>query len=76
MPWTQLEAAMARLLAQTTTSAMGVPTVYLFGAAPVVAGGGSPAGRPRLPVGLMLSLLYLVVPEEPRKRIRHSVRAL
>lgn len=59
MPWAQLEAAMAPLLARTTTSAEGVPTIDLFGAAPVVAGGPSPAGRPRLPVRLMLSLLYL-----------------
>ena len=62
MPWAQLEAAMAPLLARTTTSAEGVPTIDLFGAAPVVAGGPSPAGRPRLPVRLMLSLLYLVGP--------------
>jgi transposase, IS5 family len=59
MPWAQLEAAMAPLLARTTTSAEGVPTIDLFGAAPVLAGGPSPAGRPRLPVRLMLSLLYL-----------------
>ena len=40
MPWAQLEAAMAPLLARTTTSAEGVPTIDLFGAAPVVAGFG------------------------------------
>ncbi len=59
MPWVQLEVAMAPLLARTTTSADGVPKIDLFGAAPMVAVSPSPAGRPRLPVRLMLSLLYL-----------------
>ena len=59
MPWPQLEAAMAPLLKRSTTSAEGVPVVDLFGAVPVMAGAPSPAGRPRLPARLMLSLLYL-----------------
>ena len=59
MPWAQLEAAMAPLLVRATMSAEDVPSIDLFGVKPFVAGGPSPAGRPRLPVRLMLSLLYL-----------------
>jgi transposase, IS5 family len=59
IPWVRLEVAMTPLLARTTTSAEDVPTIDLFGAAPLVADSPSPAGRPRLPVRWMLSLLYL-----------------
>ena len=55
MPWAQLEVAMAPLLARTTTSADGVPSVDLFGIKLVLAGSPSPAGRSRLPVRLTLS---------------------
>ncbi|WP_260473676.1 IS5 family transposase [Pseudomonas aeruginosa] len=59
LPWAQLEAAMTPLLARPSVSRDGLAVVDLFGERPLIAGGPSPAGRPRLPVRLMLSLLYL-----------------
>ena len=59
LPWAQLEAAMKPLLARPSAARGGSPAIDLFGETPVIAGGPSAAGRPRLPVRLMLSLLYL-----------------
>ena len=59
LPWAQLEAAMKPLLARPNAARGGSPAIDLFGETPVIAGGPSAAGRPRLPVRLMLSLLYL-----------------
>jgi IS5 family transposase len=60
MPWAQLEAALLPLLRRGTASGGVSASEDLFGPVPVVAGGPVGAGgRPRLPVRLMLSLLYL-----------------
>lgn len=59
LPWAQLEAAMAPLLSRPSPVRDGCPVIDLFGEMPVITSGPSPAGRPRLPVRLMLSLLYL-----------------
>lgn len=61
LPWAQIETALAPLL-QKAAREREVPSgIDLFGPSggTVVAAGVSPAGRPRLPVRLMCSLLYL-----------------
>lgn len=60
MPWGQIEAALAPLLAHKNRIGQEVAGSDLFGPTLVVAGVGvSPAGRPRLGIRLMASLLYL-----------------
>lgn len=60
MPWAQIEAAVAPLLAHKDRAGRKVEGADLFGPTLAVAGAGvSNAGRPRLPVRLMVSLLYL-----------------
>lgn len=60
MPWSQLEAALAPLLAHRDRAGHFEEAADLFGASlQVAAAGVSPAGRPRLPTRLMASLLYL-----------------
>jgi IS5 family transposase len=60
LPWTSIEAALAPRLAHQAKPAKRVAGVDLAGAFEGEFGGGiSPAGRPRLPVRLMVSLLYL-----------------
>ena len=59
LPWTELEAALAPVFARKPKQPVADGSVDLFG--PVPAGGAyvSNAGRPRLPLRLMISLLYL-----------------
>ena len=60
LPWASIEAAVAPKLAHQVKPAKRVAGVDLAGAFDGEFGGGiSPAGRPRLPIRLMVSLLYL-----------------
>jgi IS5 family transposase len=60
LPWAQLEAAIAAKFARRERVGAVVEEVDLFGPAQTRVGAGvSPAGRPRLPLRLMISLLYL-----------------
>lgn len=60
MPWAQIEAALEPLFARKARSGKLMADADLFGTTAYVAAGGvSRAGRPRLPIRLMVSLLYL-----------------
>ena len=60
MPWDAIEASLAPLLAHKDRAGRKVEGADLFGPTLQVAGAGvSNAGRPRLPIRLMVSLLYL-----------------
>ena len=60
LPWEQIEAALAPMFAHADRAGVASAEVDLFGPGVVVAGAGrSNAGRPRLPIRLMTSLLYL-----------------
>jgi hypothetical protein len=60
LPWSVIEAAVAPKLALQALPAKRVRGEDLLGACDVEFGGGlSPAGRPRLPIRLMASLLHL-----------------
>jgi len=60
MPWDHIEASVAPFLKRKPRMGRFSPVTDLFGTTAQVAGVGvSPAGRPRLPIRLMVSLLYL-----------------
>ena len=60
LPWASIEASLAPKLAHQARAAKRVIGEDLAGGFDGEFGGGiSPAGRPRLPVRLMVSLLYL-----------------
>src|SRR5574337_216140 len=60
MPWAQIEAALAPAFTRSERPGREVEVEDLFGTAVLTVGGGvSPAGRERLPIRLMASLLYL-----------------
>jgi IS5 family transposase len=60
LPWDRIEAALAPKFARRERPAQGERVDDLFGQREVKRGGGvSNAGRPRLPIRLMASLLYL-----------------
>ena len=60
MPWAAIEASLAPLLAHKDRSGRLVEDADLFGPTAQLAGAGlSNAGRPRLPLRLMVALLYL-----------------
>lgn len=60
MPWQEIEASIAHAFAKKVRAGKKIEDEDLFGAVSgVVVGGVSPAGRPRLPLRLMISLLYL-----------------
>jgi transposase, IS5 family len=60
MPWSEIEAALAPALAHKDRSGHVVPGADLFGPTTQLAGAGqSNSGRPRLPLRLMVALLYL-----------------
>jgi transposase, IS5 family len=60
MPWTEIEASLAPVLAHKDRSGRVVRDADLFGPTAQLAGAGlSNAGRPRLPLRLMVALLYL-----------------
>jgi IS5 family transposase len=60
MPWADIEASIAGCFAHENRSGKTVKESDLFGPTVAVVGAGvSNAGRPRLPIRLMVSLLYL-----------------
>lgn len=60
MPWGEIEASLAPLLAHKNRAGQVVEGEDLFGATVELVGAGvSNRGRPRLPIRLMVSLLYL-----------------
>jgi len=60
LPWPQIEAALAAVFERKNRQGKVMEIDDLFGTTLVIAGGGvSAAGRPRLPIRLMASLLYL-----------------
>ncbi|WP_323012059.1 IS5 family transposase [Castellaniella sp.] len=60
IPWQELEASVAHRFARQVRTGKKVSDVDLFGPSVAVVGGAiSNAGRPRLPMRLMISLLYL-----------------
>jgi len=60
MPWNSIEAALAPVLARKAKDGRNTVGEDLFGPTLAVAGAGiSAAGRPRLPIRLMVGLLYL-----------------
>jgi len=60
MPWTQIEAALAPALAHRDRQGNVIEGADLFGPTVQLAGAGvSPRGRKRLPIRLMVCLLYL-----------------
>ena len=60
MPWQEIEDSVAHLFARRVRSGKTMVDVDLFGStASLVGAGVSKAGRPRLPLRLMISLLYL-----------------
>ncbi len=60
MPWQEIEASLAGVIARKVKAGRKVEDIDLFGPVVKVSGGGvSNAGRPRLPMRLMVSLLYL-----------------
>jgi IS5 family transposase len=60
MPWADIEAALTPVFAHCDRKGRTVEGADLFGPTLAVAGGGvSNAGRPRLPIRLMVALLYL-----------------
>jgi IS5 family transposase len=60
MPWAQIEAALAPAFAHKDRKGRVVQNTDMFGPTLSVAGAGmSAAGRPRLPIRLMVSLMYL-----------------
>lgn len=60
MPWQEIEASLAHNFARKVKAGKTVEDIGLFGPEVKVVGGGvSKAGRPRLPLRLMVSLLYL-----------------
>lgn len=60
MPWLQIELNLAPAFAHRNRLGRSVEGCDLFGSTMAVSGAGvSPAGRPRLPIRLMVALLYL-----------------
>ena len=60
IPWQELEASVAHRFARQARTGKKIADVDLFGPTVAVVGGAvSNAGRPRLPMRLMISLLYL-----------------
>ena len=60
MPWQEIESSLAHRFARAAKAGKQIEDIDLFGATVSLSGGGiSKAGRPRLPLRLMVSLLYL-----------------
>ena len=60
MPWSQIEASLAPVFAHRDRKGRLSEGADMFGPTMAVAGAGiSNAGRPRLPIRLMVALLYL-----------------
>ncbi len=59
MPWQQIEASVAHLFVRKARAGVAMPDLDLFGEAPAVVARPSNAGRPRVPLRIMIALLYL-----------------
>jgi IS5 family transposase len=60
LPWNQIEAAVAQKFEHQNRTGQVLQSEDMFGTTQIVIGGGrSNAGRPKLPIRLMASLLYL-----------------
>ena len=59
MPWQQIEACVSHLFMRKASAGVAMPDLDLFGEAPAVVRRKSNAGRPRVPLRIMVSLLYL-----------------
>jgi IS5 family transposase len=59
MPWQQIEASVAHLFMRKARSSVAMPDLDLFGEKAVRAASRSNAGRPRVPLRIMIALLYL-----------------
>lgn len=59
MPWQEVEASVAHLLSRKGRAGVAMPDLDLFGEQAVRAASSSNAGRPRIPLRVMISLLYL-----------------
>jgi len=59
MPWQQIEASLSHLFMRKARNGVAMPDLDLFGEAPAVVSRQSHAGRPRVPLRIMISLLYL-----------------
>ena len=59
MPWQQIEASVSHLFMRKARASVAMPDLDLFGEAPVAVARASKAGRPRVPLRVMIALLYL-----------------
>jgi IS5 family transposase len=59
MPWQQIEASVSHLFMRKARTGVAMPDLDLFGEASRVVGRKSNAGRPRVPLRIMIALLYL-----------------
>ena len=59
MPWQQIEESVAHLLSRKARSGIAMPDLDLFGEQVQRSERLSQAGRPRVPLRIMISLLYL-----------------
>ncbi len=59
MPWQELEARVAHLFVRKAHTGVAMPDLDLFGEKPQRQSSRSNAGRPRVPLRIMISLLYL-----------------
>ena len=59
MPWQQIESSVSHLFMRKARASVAMPDLDLFGEAPVVTDRVSNAGRPRVPLRVMIALLYL-----------------
>lgn len=59
MPWQQIEASVSHLLSRKGRTGVAMPDLDLFGEQVQRIPGPSNAGRPRIPLRVMISLLYL-----------------
>ena len=59
MPWQEIEASLAHQFARQVKAGKQVEDIGLFGSVVQTINGRPNAGRPRLPIRLMVSLLYL-----------------
>ena len=59
MPWQQVEASLAHLFTRKARAGQALPDLDFFGEAPAPVARASNAGRPRVPLRVMISLLYL-----------------
>ena len=59
MPWQEIEARVAHLFVRKAHAGVAMPDLDLFGEKPPRQVSGSKAGRPRIALRVMISLLYL-----------------